>query len=296
MAATYEFQVAGHLDEHWSGRLGGLELRHDGDGTSVLSGALADQSQLHGVLAGLRDVGAPLLAVRMVSEPAGAKDGRAASVGGAPSIDSPVFVDGAVSVDGAAAVAAAGTPLTGLSWPKQTERLTLRPARPEDADAVWAFRHLDSVCQWQSDGPMAIEAFRARFAEADRIAVTLVVEHDGEVIGDLMLRVEDAWGQTDVVDDARGTQAELAWTLHPAYEGKGFGTEAVRAMIRICLSELGIRRIVAFSFADNERSWRLMERVGMRRELHAVADALHRSGEWLDTYGYALLRDDAAVD
>jgi RimJ/RimL family protein N-acetyltransferase len=38
-----------------------------------------------------------------------------------------------------------------------------------------------------------------------------------------------------------------------------------------------------------------MERLGMRRELHAVADALHRSGEWLDTYGYALLAEEWQV-
>jgi hypothetical protein len=34
---------------------------------------------------------------------------------------------------------------------------------------------------------------------------------------------------------------------------------------------------------------RLMERLGMRRELHAVRESLHRSGEWLDVYGYAML-------
>jgi RimJ/RimL family protein N-acetyltransferase len=35
-----------------------------------------------------------------------------------------------------------------------------------------------------------------------------------------------------------------------------------------------------------------MERVGMRREQHTVRDALHRSGEWMDGYGYALLADE----
>jgi RimJ/RimL family protein N-acetyltransferase len=35
-----------------------------------------------------------------------------------------------------------------------------------------------------------------------------------------------------------------------------------------------------------------MERVGMRREIHAVRESLHRSGRWLDTVGYALLADE----
>ena len=45
-------------------------------------------------------------------------------------------------------------------------------------------------------------------------------------------------------------------------------------------------------FADNVPSWRLMERLGMRREEYAVRDSLHRSGEWLDGMTYALLADE----
>jgi RimJ/RimL family protein N-acetyltransferase len=50
--------------------------------------------------------------------------------------------------------------------------------------------------------------------------------------------------------------------------------------------------VTANCFADNVASWRLMERVGMRRELHAVRESLHRSGKWLDGLGYALLADE----
>ena len=107
-----------------------------------------------------------------------------------------------------------------------------------------------------------------------------------------MLRVEDAWSQKEVVDQARGRHAELGWVLDPAFVGHGYATEAVRELLRICFDELGLRRVTAICFADNEASWRLMERLGMRRELHAVADALHRSGEWLDTFGYALLQSE----
>ncbi len=56
--------------------------------------------------------------------------------------------------------------------------------------------------------------------------------------------------------------------------------------------ELGLRRVTAGCFAANEASWRLMERVGMRREIHTVRESLHRSGEWLDGMGYALLADE----
>jgi hypothetical protein len=68
---TYEFRVDGHLDDHWSAWLGLTLVRHD-NGTSTLTGPLADQAQLHGVLARLRDIGATLLSVRTVESPSSA--------------------------------------------------------------------------------------------------------------------------------------------------------------------------------------------------------------------------------
>jgi hypothetical protein len=61
--STYEIRVEGHLDDHWSDRLGGLALTRHADGTTTLTGRLADQSQLYGVLSGLRDIGAALLSL-----------------------------------------------------------------------------------------------------------------------------------------------------------------------------------------------------------------------------------------
>ena len=61
---TYEIRVEGHLDDHWSAWLGGLELTRADDGTTTVSVPVTDQAQLHGVLAGLRDIGAVLLEVR----------------------------------------------------------------------------------------------------------------------------------------------------------------------------------------------------------------------------------------
>jgi hypothetical protein len=64
MSTAYEFRVGGHLDGHWTAALGGLDLEHNPDGTSTLTGDMADQAQLHGILARLRDIGAPLISMR----------------------------------------------------------------------------------------------------------------------------------------------------------------------------------------------------------------------------------------
>jgi len=250
---TYAIRVDGHLDDHWSTWLGDAALTRDDDGATTVTVAVADQAQLHGVLAGLRDIGAVLTELRATAAPRGSV----------------------------------------LARPLRTERLTLRPATLDDADPTWAYRRLDPVNAWLTGCPADLDGYRALFVEPARLATTVIVTlGHGPVIGDLMLRREDAWAQQEVADQGRGAQAELGWALDPAHTGRGYATEAVRELLRHCFQDLGVRRVTANCFLDNATSWRLMERVGMRREVHAVRESLHRSGRWLDTVGYAILDDE----
>jgi RimJ/RimL family protein N-acetyltransferase len=180
-------------------------------------------------------------------------------------------------------------PFDAITWPVHTDRLTLRPATIADLDATWQYRRLDEVSRWLTQAPATLEQYRTRFEDPDSLAKTLIVESAGEIIGDLMLQIGDGWAQAEVADQARGVQAELGWVFHPDHAGQGYATEAVRALIRLCFDDLGLRRVTAGCFAANEASWRLMERVGMRREAYTVQDSLHRSGSWLDGMAYALL-------
>ena len=250
---AYELRVRGHLDDRLATWLGDLTVAHNPDGTSTLTAAAAtDQARLHGLLAGLRDLGAPLVSL------------QAAEAERPPTLPAAVM----------------------------TERLRLRPGAAEDADVTWEYRRLPEVGEWLTEIPLAVDSYRTTFVEPERLANTVIVEHDGQVIGDFMLRVDDAWAQAEVTERARRTQAELGWVLDPAYTGRGFAAEAVRALLRVCFDDLGVRRVVANCFLGNEASWRLMERVGMRRETHARTESLHRNGCWLDTLGYAILRDE----
>ena len=185
-----------------------------------------------------------------------------------------------------------GEGLGAIAWPIRTERLAIRPATEADGPATWHYRRQESVTLWITRAQPDRELYLADFTEPSRLAKTLVIELDGSVIGDLMLAIEDAWAQAEVRDRARAVQAELGWSLDPAYTGNGYATEAVAELIRICFEELHLRRVIAQCFADNESSWRLMERVGMRRESHDVRGSLHRSGEWLDGLTYAMLADE----
>lgn len=183
-------------------------------------------------------------------------------------------------------------PLRAVDWPIRTERLLLRRVTPADIDAMWAFRRLPEVGMWIGGAPDTLDGHRARMRRNSPSLVSIVLPEEGTVIGDLMIKVEDAWAQAEVVAQARGVQAEIGWTLDPAFQGRGYATEAVRAAIGLCFGPLGLRRVTANCFAANEPSWRLMERLGMRREAHTVRDSLHRSGEWMDGYTYALLAEE----
>ncbi|MGA9748624.1 MAG: GNAT family protein [Nocardioides sp.] len=255
---AYEVRVAGHLDDHWSDWLGGFTIARHPNGTSTLTGTAADQAQLHGVLAGLRDVGAELLDLRASEslEPA--------------------------------------TPASpALRRPLRTPRLTLRAAALTDAEPTWTYRQDDDVNEWLTGTPDTYDGYLTQFGDPDRLATTVIVErHDGTLVGDFMLRRQDAWAQSDVATQAAGQEVELGWVLDPAHTGHGYATEAVEELLRHSFENLRAHRAIASCFTTNHASWRLMERLGMRREAHTRRDALHRSGQWLDSYSYALLADE----
>ena len=182
--------------------------------------------------------------------------------------------------------------LDDLTWPVRTDRLAVRRLGDADVAATWQYRRLAEVNRWLPYAPETLDDYAVLFTDADRRARTLVVELDGVVVGDLSLRLMDGWAQREVAGAATSCEAELGWALDPSYGGRGFATEAVEGLLGICFERLALRRVTAGCFADNVPSWRLMERVGMRRELHAVAESLHRDLGWVDGYGYALLADE----
>jgi hypothetical protein len=62
-AGRYEIRLAGHLDARWAAWFDGLTVSHEGDGTTLISGPVADQAALHGLLQRVRDRGLPLVSV-----------------------------------------------------------------------------------------------------------------------------------------------------------------------------------------------------------------------------------------
>jgi hypothetical protein len=62
----YRIRIQGHLGQQWATWFDGLALTLEEDGNTLLSGPVADQSALHGILKKIRDLGMPLLSVNFV--------------------------------------------------------------------------------------------------------------------------------------------------------------------------------------------------------------------------------------
>jgi hypothetical protein len=65
-SGRYEIRLAGHLDTRWASWFDGMTVAHEDSAITVLSGEIADQAALHGLLQRVRDLGVPLISVERV--------------------------------------------------------------------------------------------------------------------------------------------------------------------------------------------------------------------------------------
>lgn len=111
------------------------------------------------------------------------------------------------------------------------------------------------------------------------------LKESGKLIGNLYL----AKGDFDTW--------ELGYVFNRKYQGKGYATEGARRLLDYAFSNLGSRRIVAMCSPENTPSWKLLERLKMRREgllLQNIYFKVDSDGQpiWLDTYEYAILKSE----
>ncbi len=170
-----------------------------------------------------------------------------------------------------------------------TERLLLRLLGPEDVPAFAAYRSDPEVARFQSwDAPYPVATARAlvrgmrdvRFGQPGAW-LQVAIDAGGRMVGDVAVHVDG--------DDPR--QASVGFTLAPDAQGRGFATEAVRAVVTLLVDAHGVHRVTAECDARNLRSAALLERVGMRREAHHRQSAWWK-GEWTDEYVYAVLAEE----
>ena len=181
------------------------------------------------------------------------------------------------------------------AWPLRTPRLMIRPGTADDADAVYDLRTIPEVSTWiPISSAYPREEFVGMYRSPDRLPWFLVVEHDGALVGELLLRIDDSYAQAEVRDQATATMAEIGWVIHPDHQRQGFATEAVERLLEHCFTDRRLHRVVAEAFAGNQATAALAPRLGFRLEATHVHAALHRTEGWSDTVTYAILADEWA--
>jgi hypothetical protein len=90
---------------------------------------------------------------------------------------------------------------------------------------------LPEVSEWLPRLSTDEAAVVERFADEDFRRRTLVIEADGQVVGDLYLAISDAWAQAEVQDRTVDAQAEIGWALSPTHQGRGLAFEAVHRLV-----------------------------------------------------------------
>lgn len=177
-----------------------------------------------------------------------------------------------------------------------TERLRLRRSVAGDAPTISAYRSDPMVHRWQGwertdvDGVRAeIEEMAARAPGEDGGWVQLSVElrDTGRLVG--LVGLVPSLGPFGLLPSLAGGPGDphrfrpevgLFWETAPEQRGRGFATEAARALIGHALSALELQRLVATTEHDNLASIAVMRKLGMRIETNPEGEP-----EWFQTVG-----------
>jgi len=165
--------------------------------------------------------------------------------------------------------------------------MVLRPVTAADAAPMAAYRSIPEVCRFVPFEPMTVDDLSSRIdgwrvidlSADDRVAILVAELPDGQVIGDMMLRVTST---------QHGVGA-LGYVFRPDVSGRGLATEAAHGVLHIAFEHVGLRRMIARVDTENAASARVLARLGMRLEAHRVKAAWFK-GRLVDELEYAILR------
>ena len=170
----------------------------------------------------------------------------------------------------------------------ETPRLILRPFQDSDLEPFLAYRNDPEVAKYQSwDVPYPRES-GIQFVDFMKIAnsnhqavwyqVAVELKSTREMIGDVAFC-------TIVYDEQ---QALMGYSLARSYWHQGYAFEAVGCLLKYLFEDRGLHRVVAECDVENFASWKLLERLGFRREAHLL-DNIYFKGKYGSEYHYAML-------
>jgi [ribosomal protein S5]-alanine N-acetyltransferase len=176
-----------------------------------------------------------------------------------------------------------------VKHPIETERLIIRKFEPDDWRDLFVYASDATVMHYMAEGVLTTEAQAKSFIEknigGEAECFPVLLKANNNLIGHMVFHL---WFGPRTY--------ELGWVFHPAHQRKGYATEAAQALLKYSFEVLNAHRVIATCQPENPASYRVMEKIGMRREGH-FRKCIHRhddaSGEvWWDEYFYAILEEE----
>jgi [ribosomal protein S5]-alanine N-acetyltransferase len=170
-----------------------------------------------------------------------------------------------------------------------TPRLVLRPFSRADADAVCKLAGAREIAQYTLHIPYPYERQMAvtwiashadRFARGEGVTLAVTLRDSGDLVGAMGLSVDD-----------ENDNGELGYWIGVPYWGRGYATEAAKALLAYGFGKLNLHRIYACHLAPNVASGRVMQKLGMVRE-GTLREHVAKWGQRYDLVMYGLMRSE----
>jgi RimJ/RimL family protein N-acetyltransferase len=168
-----------------------------------------------------------------------------------------------------------------------TERLRIRAFSMEDAQDLYEYLADPQIYQYEPGEPINLDQ---AYTLAHDMSISehfwaVDLKSDQKVIGQLYFSQQEprhlmTW--------------ELGYIMNMKYQHQGYGSEAAAAHVQFGFEQLSVHRVVAHCHPKNEASWKLLEKIGLRREGLLQKNIYFRNDEagnplWWDSYAYARL-------
>ena len=150
----------------------------------------------------------------------------------------------------------------------ETERLILREIVPEDVEAFFAMDSNPEVVKYVGIQPLTdisqsaemIKSIRNQYTENGIGRWAVIRKEDGKLVG---------WSGLKLIKEINNHQNihDLGYRFTPEYWGKGYATEGAKAVLDYGFNQISLPEIVSFTVPMNLRSIRVMEKIGMVRDL-----------------------------
>lgn len=172
----------------------------------------------------------------------------------------------------------------------ETERLIVRNFKPEDWRDLYEYLSQKEVLKYEPQCESDEDDCKKKAIERSQgnIFWSICLKESGKMIGHIYFCQ---------IKPYNFLTWELGYIFNPSYYGQGYATEACHKILQYGFEQLGAHRIIAKCNPENAASWKLLERLSMRREGHFKKPVFFRKTQdgkplWHDAYEYAMLAEE----